>query len=175
MVYHRFNALVQGLKATGAKSALDVFLPGAKSTPRFVYKPILSNTNAPIYSALAKGASSDSHGHADVPKEWAGWETWKRWQDVPDHLIPKSSKRDPDNGIYADPEYINFRKRQIWFQLPDGKLVWQKLPGDMFLYYSMIVSLTVLISWIMYEMCEEMFFKLWREQAEAAREAADEE
>jgi len=106
----------------------------------------------------------------DVPKEWAGWENWKSWKDVPDHLIPKSSKRDPDNGIYADPEYINFRKRQIWFQLPDGKLVWQKLPGDMVLYYGVIVSLTLLISAIMYELFEEMFFKVWRDQAASAEE-----
>ena len=42
---------------------------------------------------------------------------WKSWQDIPDSMIPTTSKIDPDNDIYKERHYINLRKKQIWYQV----------------------------------------------------------
>ena len=60
--------------------------------------------------------------HAATPAK----RKYERWQDVPDHLIPTTSKRDPDNEIYSHPNYIKYRKNQIFFQQDDGVPIYFK-------------------------------------------------
>lgn len=40
--------------------------------------------------------------------------------DIPDELIPRYSKRDPDNQVYRTRAWVNFKKKQILFQQQDG-------------------------------------------------------
>jgi hypothetical protein len=49
---------------------------------------------------------------------------WKSWRDIPDSLIPTSSKRDPNNKIYGTRAYINLRKQQIWMQAMDNTFIY---------------------------------------------------
>lgn len=42
---------------------------------------------------------------------------WKSWRDIPDSMIPTTSKRDPNNPIYGTRKYVDYRKQQIWFQV----------------------------------------------------------
>jgi hypothetical protein len=91
-------------------------------------------------------ARSGHSASSEAPK-------YKRWQDVPDSLIPKTSKRDPENPIYSHPRYINYRKKQIFYQQEDGIPVYLKNgPTDYILYYGLwIVSASIFVysfSWI---------------------------
>lgn len=142
-----------------AGQVLSAYGQAGRTAPRFVYQPILSKENAPKTTSIA--LSSSHTEHVKVPKGWEGWQSWKSWKDVPDSLIPKTSPRDPDNLIYSHPTYINLRKQQIWFQIPDGKLVWQKMPMDMYLYYFVICTLMFTISWSAYLHYQEIYKKYY--------------
>lgn len=116
MVFYRFSSLNGTLKATSAGLFSVTVGKGASGTPKYVYKPLLNAASKPM--ALAAVASSSSHSHVHVPKGWEGYKEWKSWKDVPDTLIPTSSKRDPENPVYSNPKYIAFRKKQIYFSRP---------------------------------------------------------
>jgi len=161
MVYYRFNAMTQGLKSVSG-GALSAWGQTGKVAPRFVYKPILSADNAPQATSIALSSSEHGHGHEPaVPKGWENWRQWKNWKDVPDNLIPKTSPRDPDNLVYADQRYIDLRKQQIWHQIPDGKLVWQKMPLDAAFYYGIIVLLAISLSMAFYEHYKLIYKKFY--------------
>jgi len=96
-----------------------------------------------------------------VPKGWENWRQWKSWKDVPDSLIPTTSVRDPDNLVYAHPTYIKHRKQQIWHQIPDGKLVWQKMGYDMPAYYTILVVLAITLSMAFYEHYKMIYKKYY--------------
>lgn len=159
MVFYRFNSLSQSLKNSSGNVLTIYASSGRSGAPRFVYKPILSKDFAPS----TVSAASSSHGHGvDVPKRWAGWENWKSWRDVPDHLIPKSSKRDPDNLVYEHPEYIKLRKQQIWCQIPNGVPIYLRMGArDYIMYYGLIVSLAIMLSYNAYGFYEEIYKKYY--------------
>ena len=52
---------------------------------------------------------------------------WKSWRDIPDSMIPTTSKRDPDNPIYKTRKYVNYRKQQIWFQVCTTRLTYNAI------------------------------------------------
>jgi hypothetical protein len=71
---------------------------------------------------------------------------WKSWRDIPDSMIPTTSKRDPDNPIYGTRTYVDYRKKQIWFQIPDGVPVFLKGgTPDKIAYYGVWIGVTVLL------------------------------
>ena len=54
---------------------------------------------------------------AKVPSIYKNTYGWKSWKDIPDEMIPKTSPIDIDNEIYKTKQYINLRKKQIWYQV----------------------------------------------------------
>lgn len=52
--------------------------------------------------------------------------------EIPDDLIPRTSKRDPDNQLYKTRRWVNFKKRQILFSQNDGIPVAMRTPGMRF-------------------------------------------
>ena len=142
MVFYRFNHLSQSLKA-GSTGCLAVSLPkSVTGAPRYVYKPLLAAPRTT--TELAALQSSDHGGHHDpghyISKKFDGWEKWKSWKDVPDHLIPRTSWRDPDNPVYAHPQFVKMRKQQLFMQRPcDLPIYLRNGDRDRYLYAVIVV------------------------------------
>lgn len=60
--------------------------------------------------------------------------------DIPDDIIPRFSKRDPDNDIYKTRRWVDFKKRQILYQQRDGVPSHVRTPFRRFNHYGMIAS-----------------------------------
>ncbi|RWS23353.1 hypothetical protein B4U80_13397 [Leptotrombidium deliense] len=128
-MFHRYNAVANCLKTA---TQLEAVLPqglkagsggSSSSGAKYTYKPIL-------------GASRQSSSAAAAPgKEKV---LYKRWQDIPDSMIPTTSKRDPHNTIYRTRDYINFRKQQIFFQQKDGIPIYLKRGPIAYLRYYLV-------------------------------------
>ncbi|RWS12538.1 hypothetical protein B4U79_17444 [Dinothrombium tinctorium] len=135
---HKYNVAANYLKTV---NHLEAILPqGLKPTSlsraatKYVYKPIHGNQ-------VAAASSSAT----------AGKKFFKSWKEIPDELIPTTSKRDPHNAIYRHPKYIAFRKKQIFFQQDDGvPLYFREGLKDYILFYSIIVLVTGNISYNLY-------------------------
>lgn len=154
MVLYRFNHLSQTLKATSAGLFSVSLANTAAGAPKYVYKPFLV---VPRTTTVA--VANSTHDHHDPgyhgpygegsPKgnymsiKFEGWEKWKSWKDVPDHLIPTSSWRDPDNPIYAHPKYVKMRKQQLFAQRPCGLPVYLRTTEDRYLYYVIVVMVAI--------------------------------
>ena len=143
MVLYRFNHLSQSLKATSAGLFSVSVANTSAGAPKYVYKPFLI---VPRSTTAVVAKQSSDHGHGDsyppggyISKKFDGWEKWKTWRDVPDHLIPTSSWRDPDNPIYAHPKYIKMRKMQLFWQRPCDLPVYLRSTADRYLYYLVLV------------------------------------
>ena len=168
MVFYRFNALTQALKATPAGLFAVSVSKTASGAPKYVYKPLLSapRTTAQVKSLLSSDSHGHGHGHDDpgyyVSTKFKGWENWKSWRDVPDDLIPKTSWRDPDNPVYSHPTFIANRKKQIWFQRPCGLPVYLR-DGDKDRYmFAVIVLLTAYgVLWGLYEHYNNIYKKYY--------------
>lgn len=55
--------------------------------------------------------------------------------EIPDELIPRYSKRDPDNMLYQTRRWVNFKKKQILFTQNDGVPNYLRTRGGRFAYY----------------------------------------
>lgn len=60
--------------------------------------------------------------------------------DIPDELIPRSSKRDPNNRVYETRRWVNFKKKQILFSQNDGVPNYLRTRLGRFGYYGIWVS-----------------------------------
>jgi hypothetical protein len=176
MVFYRFNSLSQGLKATSAGLFNVTVTQTANGAPKYVYKPMLTAVpKAPSLALTAASSSHASHGHGHghgqssysydphyCPKGWENWREWKSWKDVPDSLIPTTSKRDPDNTVYSNPAYINMRKKMIWYQRPVGLPVYL-LNGwkDKVLIYFMWTATILSCLYVSYLHYQEIYKKYY--------------
>lgn len=55
--------------------------------------------------------------------------------DVPDDMVKKYSKRDPDNLLYKSRRWVDFKKKQILFSQNDGVPNYLRTPKARFAYY----------------------------------------
>lgn len=125
MASYRFSQMAQALRSSPLQVVKKIPTITSSGAPTFQYKPILAAENL-VASTTVVSSMSSGHGHLPEPmrgtaKGWAGSENWKSWKDVPDEWIPKTSKIDPENPIYADPKYIKIRKKQVWAQRPGAQ------------------------------------------------------
>ncbi len=86
---------------------------GLKSLTKTKTSPNL-NVIETTYTPIIKDVNDLRKG---VDKSDANPYGWKSWTDIPDSMIPTTSRRDPNNKIYSTKTYINLRKQQIWFQV----------------------------------------------------------
>ncbi|CAG2104236.1 unnamed protein product [Medioppia subpectinata] len=108
---------------------------------------------AALVSSMAKRTLSA--GAANPNPNPHGWQSWR---DIPDSMIPTSSRRDPNNPIYGTRRYVNFRKKQIWSQIPDGTPVYLKFgAADKVLYYGLIVGTAALVLTNVYHILDLTF------------------
>ena len=142
--------IVYRVAAIGSKAWMSV--------PRLAYRPLLASNKFPLVTSTAS-----SHGpFTKAPPGCEGWENWKSWKDVPDYLIATSSKRDPNNPIYSNPQYIKLRKQQIWMQLPNGVPVWLRMgTRDYVMYYGIIAGLSFCFCVTGYAMYGEIYKKFY--------------
>jgi phosphatidate phosphatase APP1 len=63
--------------------------------------------------------------------------------DIPDELIPRTSKRDPENMMYQTRRWVNFKKKQILFQQQDGVPNYLRTPASKAMFYFACSSLAV--------------------------------
>ncbi|XP_054156826.1 uncharacterized protein LOC128955202 [Oppia nitens] len=85
---------------------------------------------------------------------------WKSWRDIPDSMIPTTSKRDPNNPIYGTRKYVDYRKQCIWYQINNGVPVYLKAgTTDYALYYLAWAGITVMLLVNSYIIGDMMFGK----------------
>lgn len=125
MAGYRFSQMAQALRSSPLQVLKKTPTISSTGAPTYSYKPILSVENmAQVTSSVS--ALSSGHGHLPevyrgTAKGWEGIEKCKTWKDIPDEWVPKTSKIDPENPIYADAKYIKIRKKQIWAQRPGAQ------------------------------------------------------
>lgn len=51
---------------------------------------------------------------------------FKRWQDVPDEFVKTYSERDPVNTVYRTQQWVNYKKRQIFYMQDPN--IWTSFP-----------------------------------------------
>ncbi|CAG2173628.1 unnamed protein product [Oppiella nova] len=108
-----------------------------------------------LMSSMAQRAMSAGSAHPNPNPHG-----WKSWRDIPDSMIPTTSKRDPNNPIYGTRKYVDYRKQQIWFQIPDGVPVFLKGgTTDKVLYYGLWVAVTTLVLVNAYHIGDMIFGK----------------
>lgn len=56
--------------------------------------------------------------------------------DIPDEMVRTYSRRDPNNKIYQTRRWVNFKKRQILYNQPDGIPNYLRTPMGRFSYYT---------------------------------------
>ena len=84
------------------------------------------------------------HGEALKPTKY------RTIHDIPDSLISRYSKRDPDNMIYQTRRWVNFKKKQILFQQQDGVPGHLRTPASRALFYFTCASTGVLFVYNLY-------------------------
>ena len=165
MVFYRFNQLAQSLRVTPRQVLAVTKTTSESGAPRFVYKPLLTIQNVPATSGGAIApSSSSSHHHIEIPKAWAGSENWTSWKDVPDEWIPTTSKRDPDNLIYAEPRYIALRKKQVFAQRPsarDTPVYLLNGTPDKIGFWFLVIATGLGLSWSFYEHYKNIYKKYY--------------
>lgn len=62
--------------------------------------------------------------------------------DVPDELVKRHSKRDPNNMIYQTQRWVDFKKKQILFSQQDGVPIYLRTPRGRFTYYFLWAGVT---------------------------------
>lgn len=70
-------------------------------------------------------------GHGDVLKPTK----YRSIDEIPDELISKTSKRDPDNAVYRTRRWVDFKKKQILFTQNDGVPNYLRTPAGRYTYY----------------------------------------
>lgn len=148
--------MAQAMRANPLQVLKKVPTISNTGAPTYQYKPILSLENVTQITATS-AMSSGGHGHAPevyrgTAKGWEGIEKCKTWKDIPDEWVPKTSKIDPDNPIYADAKYIKIRKKQIWAQRPGAQDIPVYLMFGDIDKYQVIAFTVVLIGAILYSL-----------------------
>lgn len=57
--------------------------------------------------------------------------------DIPDDMVKKYSKRDPDNLIYKSRRWVDFKKKQILYTQNDGVPNYLRTAKGRFAYYGL--------------------------------------
>lgn len=57
--------------------------------------------------------------------------------DIPDSLVTKQPRRDPENPFYRTRRWVNFKKRQILFTQNDGVQPHLRTPARKLFYYGL--------------------------------------
>lgn len=70
--------------------------------------------------------------------------------EIPDSLVMRDSKRDPDNKIYKTRRWYDFKKKQILFTQNDGVPSHLRTPLRRFSYYSIYTSAFVMLGYNFY-------------------------
>lgn len=60
--------------------------------------------------------------------------------DIPDELISRTSKRDPENAIYRTRRWVDFKKKQILFTQNDGIPNYKRTLAGRYTYYAIWAS-----------------------------------
>jgi hypothetical protein len=76
--------------------------------------------------------------------------------EIPDELIPRYSKRDPDNMMYRTRRWVNFKKKQILFQQQDGVPNYLRTPTSRALFYFVCASCAGTFVWNIYKLNKYM-------------------
>lgn len=69
------------------------------------------------------------HGEALKPSKY------RTIDEIPDELILKTSKRDPDNAVYRTRRWVDFKKKQILFSQNDGVPNYLRTTAGRYTYY----------------------------------------
>jgi len=70
--------------------------------------------------------------------------------DIPDELVRKYSKRDPDNKIYQTNRWMKLKKYQILYQQNDGVPAWKRTRLARINYYSLWAATWGVFFWNIY-------------------------
>lgn len=70
--------------------------------------------------------------------------------DIPDSMIRTYSKRDPDNKVYQTRRWVNFKKKQILYNQPDGIPNYLRTPAGRYSYYGMFAASFALLFYNIY-------------------------